>query len=48
MSAIQMICPDCGARYLAGVVGTTPWPAHVCPKGTVSGPPSPAAVKDNP
>lgn len=30
MSAILMTCSRCGATYLAGVVGTTPWPAHQC------------------
>lgn len=32
MSAIRMMCPNCGATYFAGMVGSTPWPAHVCPK----------------
>ena len=31
MSAIRMRCARCGNVYIAGVVGSTPWPAHVCP-----------------
>lgn len=31
MSAMRATCPACGARYMAGVVGSTPWPAHKCP-----------------
>lgn len=31
MSAIEMTCRRCGACYLAGIVGSRPWPAHVCP-----------------
>lgn len=30
MSAVQMVCFKCGVHYIAGVVGTTPWPAHQC------------------
>lgn len=30
MSAIKMTCPRCKATFLAGMVGSTPWPAHVC------------------
>lgn len=32
MSAIKMTCPQCGTVYFAGVVGRTPWPAHICPE----------------
>lgn len=32
ISAIQMTCSRCGARYLAGMVGSRPWPPHVCPE----------------
>jgi hypothetical protein len=32
VSAIQMTCPECGTRYLAGMVGRQPWPAHLCPE----------------
>jgi len=27
----MVTCPDCGHDYFAGVVGTTPVPAHICP-----------------
>jgi hypothetical protein len=33
MSAIQMTCARCGGHYLAGMVGSTPWPAHMCADG---------------
>jgi hypothetical protein len=33
MSAIQMTCTRCGGQYFAGMVGSRPWPAHVCPDG---------------
>jgi hypothetical protein len=33
MSAILMMCSRCGGRFIAGVIGITPWPAHVCPDG---------------
>lgn len=31
MSAIFVKCPNCGQTYITGMVGSTPWPAHVCP-----------------
>lgn len=30
MSAIRTTCPYCGGQYIAGVVGSTPWPKHEC------------------
>lgn len=36
MSATQVICPECGEHYLAGVVGTRPWPPHECSVGWVA------------
>lgn len=30
-----MTCEGCGARYMAGMVGTTPWPRHECPSPTL-------------
>lgn len=36
MSAILMTCKGCGATYMAGVVGSTPWPRHECPSPTLS------------
>lgn len=38
MSAIEMHCNRCGSNFFAGVVGSTPWPAHVCPDGTRDAP----------
>jgi hypothetical protein len=34
MSAIWMKCKNCGGQYITGMVGMTPWPAHVCSDGT--------------
>ncbi len=31
MSAINMVCAKCGGHYIAGMVGTWIFPAHVCP-----------------
>lgn len=33
MSAINMTCWRCNGFYIAGMVGSTPWPAHICPDG---------------
>lgn len=33
-----MTCERCGGTYLAGVVGTTPWPPHRCPNPVVRPP----------
>lgn len=30
MSAIIYTCPDCGHKYMSGMVGDRPWPAHAC------------------
>jgi hypothetical protein len=38
MSAIRMKCERCGRIFIAGVVGRTPWPQHVCPDGTKGAP----------
>ena len=35
MSAIWMECEVCGEEYIAGMVGSTPWPAHRCPLATL-------------
>ena len=29
-----MRCTRCGGTFIAGMVGMTMWPAHVCPDGT--------------
>lgn len=29
-----MQCDNCQGVYITGMVGMTPWPAHVCPDGT--------------
>jgi len=34
MSAIQMTCTHCGGHFIAGMVGMTPWPEHICPDGS--------------
>jgi hypothetical protein len=33
MSAIKTICARCGGSYISGMVGMTPWPIPICPKG---------------
>jgi hypothetical protein len=33
MSAFWLRCDRCGQNYVGGVVGSTPWPTHVCPDG---------------
>lgn len=38
MSAIWVKCRRCGGTYITGMVGMTPWPAHVCPDGTKNAP----------
>lgn len=40
MSAFGMVCDRCGGKFIAGVVGWTFWPAHVCPDGTRNAPAS--------
>lgn len=42
-----MRCDHCGGRFIAGVVGSTPWPAHVCPDGTRLAPATHVGVESN-
>lgn len=35
-----MTCDHCSGRFIAGMVGMTPWPQHVCPDGTTNAPSS--------
>jgi hypothetical protein len=45
MSAILTECEHCGAQYMVGVVGSTPWPAHVCTSASGGQPPDPKREK---
>lgn len=36
MSAIYLTCEFCNETYIAGVVGTAPWPPHVCRMGSAA------------